>query len=281
MRRFAVMLTAALVLAFAAPAVAQESGGTVTVFHGVPGLTVDVYVNGDLTLEGFEPGTITDPLSLPAGDYEIEIYPAGADPEAEDPAISGSASVTDGLNATVTANLDAEGTPALNVFVNDVSEIPAGQARLTVRHTAAAPAVDVRANGEVVAPDLTNPDEAGPLTVDAGTITADVVLAGTEDVAIGPADLTLDAGTAYFVYAWGSADEGDLDLAIQTVGGLGAPAEDGGAAAPTPSAVPSGTGGLAEDGTAFPVWVALVAGGALVLVAGGSVALVRTKRSSH
>jgi hypothetical protein len=30
----------------------------------------NVYVNGDPTLEGFEPGTITDPLELPAGFYD-------------------------------------------------------------------------------------------------------------------------------------------------------------------------------------------------------------------
>ena len=38
-----------------------------------------------------------------------------------------------GINATVTANLDADGAPALNVFVNDVSAMAAGEARLIVR----------------------------------------------------------------------------------------------------------------------------------------------------
>ena len=52
------------------PAGAQSTG-TVTVVHGVQGLTVDVYVNGELTLEDFAPKTVTDPLQLPAGNYEI------------------------------------------------------------------------------------------------------------------------------------------------------------------------------------------------------------------
>ena len=55
-----------------------------------------------------------------------------------------------GANATVVAHLTADGKPALTPFVNDVSAVPAGQARVTVRHTAAAPAVDVRAAGTVV-----------------------------------------------------------------------------------------------------------------------------------
>ena len=108
-----------------------------------------------------------------------------------------------GANATVVAHLGEDGTPVLTPFVNDVSAIAAGQARVTVRHTAAAPAVDIRAGGTVVAPGLANPNEAS-LTVPAGTVSADVVLAGTDTVAIGPADLDLAEGTNTIVYAWGS-----------------------------------------------------------------------------
>ena len=56
----------ALFLTSAAWVAADDDTGTVTVVHGVPGLTVDVYVNGGLTLPDFAPGTITDPLTLPA-----------------------------------------------------------------------------------------------------------------------------------------------------------------------------------------------------------------------
>lgn len=262
---------AALVLAVAAPAMAQSTGAQVTVIHGVPGLTVDVYVNGDLTLEGFEPGTVTDPLSLPAGDYEIEIYAAGADPSVDSPAIAQTVPVSDGVDATVMAHLDASANPTLGVFVNDTSPIPAGQARLTVRHTAAAPAVDVRANGEVAFPNLENPNEASA-DLPAGTISADVVLAGTDTVAIGPADLTLEAGTAYLVYAWGSADDGNLDLIVQTIGGLAAPADD------APTAVPSGSGGLATD-AGFPIWIAALSAAFLAVAIGGGVALTRARRT--
>ena len=44
---------------------------------------------------------------------------------------------------TVVAHLDASGTPTLTPFENDTSEVADGNGRLTVRHTAAAPAVDV------------------------------------------------------------------------------------------------------------------------------------------
>ena len=40
-------------------------------FSDVPGATVDVYANGNELLKDFEPGTLTDPQMLPAGDYDL------------------------------------------------------------------------------------------------------------------------------------------------------------------------------------------------------------------
>jgi hypothetical protein len=119
------------------------------------------------------------------------------------------------------------------------ARVPAGEGRVTVRHTAAAPAVDVRAGGAVIVPGLTNPNEAS-LTVPAGTVSADVTVAGTATVAIGPADLTVQEGATTIVHAWGSADAG-YELAVQTISG----------AHSAPSGVPGGTGGQADDGS-FP-----------------------------
>ncbi|TFV64260.1 hypothetical protein E4P40_27100, partial [Blastococcus sp. CT_GayMR20] len=148
-------------------------------------------------------------------------------------------------------------------FVNDVSPVPAGQARATVRHTAAAPAVDVRAAGQVVAPALTNPNEA-TLTVPAGTVNADVVLAGTQTVAIGPADLTLPEGTTTVVYAWGSQDAG-FELAVQTISG----------AHSAPSGVPGGTAGLMdEDSLPAPLLAVSLVG--IVAAAAGALRLARS-----
>lgn len=259
--RIALLAGAALAVT-AAPAAAQDATGTVTVVHAVPGATVDVYVNGDLTLEGFEPTTVTDPLQLPAGDYEVDIYPADADPSGTDPIITGSTSLPAGANASLVAYPDADGNPTLGAFVNNTDPLDAGQARLTVRHTAAAPAVDVRAGGDVIVEGLTSGDSAD-LEVPAGDYTADVVVAGTEDVAIGPADLSLAEGTNTVVYAYGTADAG-YDFLVQTISGLHS----------APAGVPAGSAGLASD--TFPLWVA----GLMVLGAAGvaTPALARRRR---
>ncbi len=118
---------------------AQEES-QVSVLHAVPGLTVDVYVNGEETIPDFEPGTLTDPLTLPAGDYDIDVYADGADPDTGDPAISAEGvPVPGGTNLTLVAHLTEAAKPTLSAFANDTSTIEAGQTRLTVRHTAARP----------------------------------------------------------------------------------------------------------------------------------------------
>lgn len=201
----------------AAPAAATDDKAMVSVFHGVPGLTVDVYANGDELLGDFKPGTLTDPQSLAAGTYDIQVFPAGQGPDGT-PAIEKEIKVPAGANATIAAHLSADGKPQLTAFVNDVSKVDAGKSRLTVRHVAAAPAVDVRAGGTPVFKDLQNPNQ-NTATVDAGTINADVVLAGTDTVVLGPASLDLRAGTSNVVYAWGSAEDKNLALKTQTFSG--------------------------------------------------------------
>jgi hypothetical protein len=80
MRKFALLVAVMAVAVLPATgAMAQTSDGQVIVVHGVPDLEVDVYVNGDLTLEGFQFGDVAGPLALPEGTYDVEIYAAGAD----------------------------------------------------------------------------------------------------------------------------------------------------------------------------------------------------------
>src|SRR5918995_7131472 len=58
-----------------APAWAATS--KVSVVHGIPGQPVDVYVNGERTLENFEPGDVAGPLDLEEGRYDIALTRPG------------------------------------------------------------------------------------------------------------------------------------------------------------------------------------------------------------
>ncbi|MFD5497623.1 DUF4397 domain-containing protein [Streptomyces sp. NPDC127091] len=264
----ACVLSLAVAVPASADGTAQEGGkASVSVFHGVPGLTVDVYANGNELLPDFKPGTLTEPQSLDPGVYDIEVFADGKGPDGG-PAIQKSVEIPAGANATLAAHLDARGTPVLTAFVNDTSKVPAGRSRLTVRHVAAAPAVDVRAGGEPVIEGLTNPNEKS-LEVPAGTVSADVVLAGTDTVVIGPADLDLAEGTGTVVYAWGSAADKNLALKTQTISGMES----------APRGVNAGESGtMAADNESATVWLAWGATGA-VAVAGLLAARRRYSRS--
>ncbi|MFD4901076.1 DUF4397 domain-containing protein [Streptomyces sp. NPDC058411] len=242
--------------ALATPAAPSDDQAMVSVFHGVPGLTVDVYANGDELLGDFEPGTVTDPQALDAGTYNIQVFKAGQGPDGT-PAIEKEVKVPAGANATIAAHLSADGKPELTAFTNDVSRAGSGEARLTVRHVAAAPAVDVRADGQPVFKGLENPKQ-DTTTVDAGTLSADVVLAGTDTVAIGPADLNLKEGTSNIVYAWGSAQDKNLKLATQTLSGTES----------TPNAVHAGGSGAAAAPNSPDHWLAWAAVGGMVTLTG-------------
>ena len=250
---------------------ATNSNAVLSVLHGIPDTPVDVYVNGALTLDDFQPGDLAGPLDLPAGDYEVAL--TATDAADDSSPVLGPVTLTldAGKNYTAVAHLNESGSPTVTPYVNDTSKLSAGQARLTVRHDAAAPAVDVRAGGKPVFKSLANPDEA-KADLPAGTVKADVVLAGTSTVAIGPADVSLEEGTNTIVYAWGSATDKNLKLAVQTISGLHG----------NPSGVPGGSGGQAaeQSGSDVPLWLIGVLGlTALGVVGSGTVAIRRRVRS--
>jgi len=265
----AVAAAVLLVVAPAAPAHAQE-GARIHLIHGIPDTPVDVEANGENVIEGFQFGDTQD-LSALAGQTlaGLTVKAAGTDDVAID---AGDLELPASGNVTAVAHLDAEGTPTLTVFTNDTSPIAAGQGRLVVRHTAAAPAVDVRANGEVAFPNLSNPDEA-TADLPAGTISADVVPAGaTEPVVIGPADLPVAEGSSLIVYAVGSLDGGTLQTLTETIDGLGS----------APDSVQTGNSPVHDEagrGTSVLPWALAGIAGAVALAVAGPRAHAAAGRS--
>lgn len=224
---------ALVALGAVAPANAAEDNAMLSVLHGIPDTPVDVYVNDELTIDDFQPGDLAGPLELPAGTYSVALTATDA-ADASDPVLGPiDLPLEAGGNYTAVAHLDADGAPTANLFTNDVSDIAAGEGRLTVRHVAAAPAVDVLAGGSPVIEGLENPGEQ-TLNLPAGTVEASVAPAGTTDPVIGPAPVDVAEGTLTIVYAWGSLEDENLDLAVQTVSGMHS----------TPDGVPAGSAGL-------------------------------------
>lgn len=215
MLTLAVTLAATLTIFGAGTASAGQGKATLNVVHGIPGLDVDVCVNGATAIEDFMPGDVVAGVKLPAGTYHLGVVAAGANCSAE--ILAANATVAGGRNYTVVANLNASGTPNLKIFTNNVSKVQHGDVRLQVRHTAEAPAVNVWANGSPL--NRGNQFTWGAKrvwTVPEGNYRVKVTLPGSSKAVIGPATLKTEAGYAYQVYAWGNASAG-FDLAVVPV----------------------------------------------------------------
>ncbi len=262
---FAVLALAVVTALVSASPAGAQSAARIHLIHGIPGVVVNVVVDGSPVIEDFAFGETQD-LSSFAGQtlVGLQVTVAADDSVAID---AGDFAVPATGNYTVIAHLNAAGAPTLGVFANDTSTIAAGEGRLVVRHTAEAPAVDILANGSVAFANVVNGAE-GSADLAAGTITATVEPVGSDTVVIGPADLPIVEGSSLIVYAVGSVNS-ELSVLTETITGLGT----------APAAVNTGTSPV-SDGSGSTVTIALVAAalaGALVIGA-GSLRLATVKR---
>jgi len=186
---------------------ASAADSQVYVVHGIPGVPVDVYAGGNLAIPAFQPLTTAGPLAIPAGDLEVKVFAATANPPATAAArvdaavITQTLAVPSGANVSVVANVEG-GTPNLKAFANDLSPVVEGSSRVTVRHTANAPAVDIAVDGTVAIPGLA-PGTEESAVLPAGTYDFAVQVGGTTVL---PLDGTvIPAGKNVIVYAVGNA----------------------------------------------------------------------------
>jgi hypothetical protein len=266
----AAVFGAALLAIPAATSSAQaQPEAEIMLLHGIPGITVDVAVDGAVVIAGFEPGDMQD-LSSFAGQTltNLEVRPAGTEDVAIGPVPS--FDVPDSGNWTVVAHLDADGAPTITPFENDTSAAADGQGRLTVRHTAAAPAVDIVLGDTRPVENLSNPDEAS-LDLPAGEVAgAQIAPTGGDPIADVPT-VSVTAGENLIVYAVGSLADNTFTFYTQDVAleSAGSSAGDG---TPAPTAVNTG-GALGSDSDSSMVLFAAAA--ALFALAGGAAVLRR------
>jgi hypothetical protein len=194
----------------------DDDTATVSILHAVPKTPVDVYLNHHRVLDNFRPGTLTRPMEVPAGRYTLTITGASAWNDRHPVIGPKKLRFAEDGNYTVVAHLSSTGTPRASLYRNDVCPPRSEYGRLIVRHDAAAPKVDVLANGAPVIKNLRNPRGA-TLQVPEGRYRVAVNLAGTRTTAIGPTTLSIPDNRVTIVYAWGSAADGSLALAVQTI----------------------------------------------------------------
>ncbi len=260
-KTFAVLAIGALLMLFApTTASAAEGDARIHLIHGIPDTNVDVIVDGDVVIEDFAFGDTNDLSSFSGLTLKgLKVNLTGTDTTAID---AGDVALPASGNFTVVAHLDAEGTPAIAVFENDVSKVEAGEGRLLVRHAAAAPAVDIKANGDVAFANVVNGGE-GSADLPTGTISATVVPTGADEpVVIGPADLDIAEGEALIVYAVGSLEGNTLTVLTESITDLHS----------TPTEVNTGTSPVESSSNTLPLLLSV----ATATVIGG--AAIATKR---
>ncbi len=267
LRVAAVAVGLGLAAAVAGQGASAQSAARIHLLHGIPNTPVDVEVGGKNVFTNFAFGKTQD-LSALAGQTltGLKVKAAGTTTVAID---AGDVKLPASGNYTVVAHLDATGKPALAVFQNDTARLAAGKGRLVVRHAAAAPAVDIKANGAVAFAAVVNGKE-GKADLASGTVKAEVVPAGAASpVVIGPADLKVTDGESLTVYAVGSLDAKTLAVLTETIAGLGT----------APARVNTGNSPI-DDGSSSGGLLAILLVVAGVGVGTGGLVAIRARRAA-
>lgn len=203
---------------------ASPAPATVYVVHGINGrdlgavesLPVDVSLNGACALQGFTFRTITGPLEIPAGTYDIQVRLANAAAPCTGPVAIDARGVAlaQGRTVSVVAHLTPEGAPTASVFENPSSP-SRGRATVVARHTAAFGAVDVLANRKVAFAGVLN-GQQGATSVRPGRTTLAINVAGTSTTAWS-ARLVLRPFTTYIAYAVGTPGNDTFEVLLQQI----------------------------------------------------------------
>jgi hypothetical protein len=255
-----VMATATVAMVSPMPAAAAPvaiAPGGVRLVHGLRGVVADVYLDGVVVLQSFEVERSTDLINLPPGDHSVEVRLSGDSPS-NPPILSGVVTLQSGQDWSVALHLSSDGVPMVSQFLEDNAAVAAGQTRIVVRHTAAAPPIDVTLSDAPIAAGLVNPGEAGS-QVAAGTYQVAVKQAGTAEAIAPVQDVPFQEGTVNDMYLIGDQASGTLGwIGVQTSGLQSSPA-----------IVQTGDSGLAHPARtdSSSSTLAVMGGGAVVLLA--------------
>ncbi len=195
--------------------IGEAGNSCINVVHASPDApAVDVYLNGEVALEGLEFSNVSGWVAVPAGDYQVQVTATGEDIETA--VIDAEVTTEEGAAYHIAATgLLADIAPA--VFQVDLS-MPEDDttARLRVLHTAPdAPAVDVAvAGGDVLVENAEFPNASDFLDVPADTYDLEVRPTGTENVVLEVPGVELEAGLVYDVFAIGLVEDETLNVLV-------------------------------------------------------------------
>lgn len=219
----------------AAAAVSRSAEETATLYvvQGLPGVLVDVAVDGKTVAEDVQTAKVVGPFTVGTGTRTFTFTNGDGKVVAENTVDAVAGSNSDLVLHLTTAAGDP---PIVTQFNNDLNGVPADKASLTVAHTAAVPPADIRVDNKVLFANVAN-GESLNLVVPAGSYSVDIVPAGENaPVVFGPVSLAVQGGSLNKVYAVGDPAASTMNVAVHV---MTLPAS--GSAPPT--TVDTGTGG--------------------------------------
>lgn len=182
----------------------KETPAKVRVLHASPDApAVDIYVNGEKTLENMMYYMISPYLDLPAGSYTIDVYPAG---KTSGRVLSEKVMVEGGKNYTVAAAGQLKDIRLVPVV--DSKKVPSTKSKVRFWHLSPnAPAVDIAVqDGDVLFKNIAFKEAAKYLELAPTTVNLEVRVAGTKDVVLTLRNTVLKANQAYTIVAIGLVD---------------------------------------------------------------------------
>ena len=240
-----VAVLAAAVLALAGTAITPSfaaNDGKVYFIQGLPDQVVDVAIDGKPVARGVKTAAVVGPFEVSPGASTVTVTAQGKT------LLQRKVSVKAQGSSDVVLHLPARGTgdATITAYRNDLWSVPKDKAALTVAHTAAVPAADIRVNGKVLFSDISN-GESLSLVVPVATYQVAIVPTGkSKPFYFGPVDLTVQGGALNRVYAIGDPAKKTMNVAVHvlTAASMGSA---------RPSKVNTGTGGQADG--AGPAWL--------------------------
>jgi hypothetical protein len=186
---------------------------------------VDVFVKGSLAIDDFKFGNQVGPLSLPKGDYKVEVKT----PDSTTTLFGRTVAVPASGNFSLVASfINDKGDLGINVFSNDVKRAKFGEGKIALHHAAAAPAVDI--DGGIfplsrIFPHLKKELAADVVNGQAATFalptwlryTVDVRLANTKTTVLPVDNVKVSRNVLTNVYVVGSAAGGTLQPLVTTI----------------------------------------------------------------
>jgi hypothetical protein len=215
MKALVTAVAAAVALAFVPGAAQAQDEVSISLVHGIPGVQVDVLVGDNVIIDRFQPGSIADISSFTGRTLEnLSVVDDGTGDVVIGP-VASLEMPTSGSWSFV-AHVDEGGTPVLSSFQNDIAPATSGTARLTFRHTAEAPAVDLIIGDQRPVTDASNGDSA-VTELPAGTLSDAQLAPAGEAPIVDIATLDLAPNTNTIIYAVGSIDDDTLDFVVERV----------------------------------------------------------------